>query len=198
VANTTTKVIYDCNIHLSGLAATVYGSDHRADIPVCLPAELNRSIASPEQLAVIDAMSPSAYDVAIAKYGDTVLAQFAALKAVDMNGSFCGAIQDARLSEFSNCKVKTGVVSAFCSIAANHTPKVCVPNDCHDLFKDGKINPYGCGCNTTVTNDDNCNMDGHTVVVPTPGSADPPGDTSGILAQRISLNRPGFPGGSQC
>src|SRR5579863_4247209 len=89
--NTDSKVIFFCNVELSGFAAIVFGSDHSGIIPVCLPASLNRWIGDPIRVDEI-----TDFDGAVQKYGtDTVVEQLAALKSLDLNGQFCSDMTDA-------------------------------------------------------------------------------------------------------
>ena len=189
VANTSSKVTYTCNIHLSGIAATVFGADHDGDLPVCLPSNLNRWIGNPSEVAAIDAMAPADYDLAVFQYGlQTVVQQLGNLKAVDATGGLCGAIETATADPFTYCKVKLGARDSFCETAANFTPQVCVPTECYNVIdpNSGNINPHACACNTTVQNQDDCNRPGFTVVIPSPGTGDPPGVSSGILAHELA------------
>lgn len=164
VANTASKVVYACHVHVRFL---LLEESHDGVIPVCLPPELNRWTASPAQLAAIDAMSQHDYDVAVARYGqNTLLGQLAALKAVDASGDHC-EIWTAGLGDpLSYCNVAESTRDPFCEDATDCATKVCVPNDCHDPeLPDGGINPNACNCNTTVADHDDCEFPGATVCI---------------------------------
>ncbi len=164
VTNTASKVTYDCHAHVRYL---LLEESHEGLIPVCLPPELNRWIASPAQVAAIDAMSPHDYDVAVARYGQvTLLGQLAALKAIDASGDHCEIWTAALGDPLSYCNVVESTRDAFCETASNCAPEVCVPNDCHDpALPDGSINAHACSCNTTVANADDCELPGATVCI---------------------------------
>ncbi len=164
VVNTTSKVTYACHVHARYL---LLEQSRDGTIPVCLPASLNRWIASPEQLAAIDAMSQHDYDVAVANYGqETLIGQLAALKAIDASGNNC-EIWTAGLGDpLSYCNVSEQARDPFCEDASNFAPVTCVPNDCHDpALPNGDINPNACACNTTVPSADDCEFPGATVVI---------------------------------
>ncbi len=164
VIKTASKVLYECqaHVHLFFLDET-----HSGVIPVCLPPELNRWTASPEQQAAIDSMSQHDYDVAVARYGQNVLlGQLAALKAVDASGNNCFVWAAGLGDPQSYCTVQEATRDAFCEEPASCSVKVCVPNDCHDpALPDGSINPHACDCNTTIANADDCEMPGATVCI---------------------------------
>ena len=162
VSNVTSKVVYQCHVHVRFLVAE---ESHDGVLPVCLPPELNRWIASPAQVAAIDAMSPHDYDVAVARYGQvTLLGQLAALKAVDASGDHCELWTAALGDPLSYCNVSEVSRDPACELPC--TPKTCVPNDCHDpALPDGSINPHACACNTTVPNIDDCDLPGATVCI---------------------------------
>jgi hypothetical protein len=164
VSNVTSKVVYDCHAHVRFLFLE---ESHDGLIPVCLPPELNRWIASPDQVAAIDAMSPHDYDVAVARYGQvTLLGQLAALKAIDASGDHCEIWSAALGDPLSYCNVSKSTRDSFCEVASNCAVKDCVPNDCHDpALPDGSINPHACTCNTTVPNTDDCGLPGATVCI---------------------------------
>jgi len=164
VSNVASKVIYQCHVHVHYL---LIDESHDGVIPVCLPASLNRWIASPEQIAAIDAMSQHDYDVAIAQYGqDTLLGQLAALKAIDASGNHCEIWTEGLGDPLSYCNVVTASRDPFCEDATNCAADVCVPNDCHDPeLPDGAINPNACACNTTVVAPDDCDFPGATVCI---------------------------------
>lgn len=111
VVNTSSKVIYTCNLHIADftLSALAGGSDHTADIPVCLPANLNRWIATPDVQKTIDGMSQHDYDVAISDYGrQVVLQQLIELGAVDGNGKQCSNLTKILADSQTGCVVKAG------------------------------------------------------------------------------------------
>ena len=173
---TDSKVVFFCNVELSGFAAIAFGRDHSGIIPVCLPASLNRWIGDPAQ---IDAIAD--FDGAVQKYGtDTVVEQLAALKSLDLNGRFCGDIMDAVNSSNTICIRLKGTRDAFCENPANFAPVLCTPTNCQNTTnRDGSINPQACACNTTSANRDDCNLPGATLVIPPPGTGDRLGQTSG-------------------
>jgi hypothetical protein len=164
VANTASEVIYACHVHAHVL---LIDESHDGVFPVCLPPELNRWIATPAQVAAIDAMSQHDYDVAVARYGqNTLLGQLAALKAVDASGNDCLVWQAGLGDPVSFCNVVSATRDPFCEEASSCAEKVCVPNDCHDpAFPDGTINPHACNCNTTVASHDDCELPGATVCI---------------------------------
>ena len=164
VANVASKVTYDCHAHVRFLFLE---ESHAGKIPVCLPPELNRWIASPAQQAAIDAMSPHDYDVAVARFGQvTLLGQLAALKAVDASGAHCEIWTAALGDPLSYCNVVEATRDTFCETASSCATKTCVPNDCHDpALPDGSINPHACSCNTTVANADDCELPGASVCI---------------------------------
>jgi hypothetical protein len=178
---TDSKVIFFCNVELSGFAAIVFGSDHSGIIPVCLPASLNKWIGDPTQVdAIID------FDGAVQKYGtDTVVEQLAALKSLDLNGQFCSDITDAVNNPNTTCMRLRGTRDSFCENPANFAAVPCAPTECHNTTnRDGSINPHACACNTTSANRDDCNLPGATLVIPPPGTGDRLGQTSGALQRR--------------
>lgn len=164
ISNTTSKVIYDCHAHVRYLFLE---ESHEGLVPVCLPPELNRWIASPAQVAALDAMSPHDYDVAVARYGQvTLLGQLAALKAIDASGDHCEIWTAALGDPLSYCNVVESTRDPFCEAAPNCAVKTCVPNDCHDpALPDGSINAHACTCNTTVPGADDCELPGATVCI---------------------------------
>jgi len=164
VSNVTSKVVYECHAHVRYLFLE---EGHDGLIPICLPPELNRWIASPDQVAAIDAMSPHDYDIAVARYGQiTLLEQLAALKAIDASGDHCEIWSAALGDPLSYCNVSTTSRDSFCESASNCTAKACVPNDCHDpALPDGSINPHACNCNTTTPSITDCNLPGATVCI---------------------------------
>jgi hypothetical protein len=164
VSNVTSKVVYACHAHARYL---LIEQTHDGEIPVCLPPELNRWIATPAQVAAIDAMTPDEYNVAVARYGQyTLLGQIAALKAVDASGQHCDIWEGALGDPLSFCKVDVTSRDPFCETAQNCAPKLCTPPDCNNPeLSDGTINPHACTCNTTVPNSDDCNFPGATVCI---------------------------------
>jgi hypothetical protein len=162
ISNVTSKVVYECHAHVRFLFLE---EGHDGLIPVCLPPELNRWIASPAQVAAIDAMSPKDYDIAVARYGQvTLLGQLAALKALDASGDHCEIWTAALGDPLSYCNVAEATRDPVCEAPCVH--KTCVPNDCHDpALPDGSINPHACNCNTSVANADDCNLPGATVCI---------------------------------
>jgi hypothetical protein len=165
VENTASEVVYQCHVHAH---LFLLDEGHDGTIPVCLPPELNRWIASPAQVAAIDAMSPHDYDVAVARYGQTtLLGQLAALKAIDASGSNCLIWQAGLGDPVSYCNVLEAKRDPFCETPTSCAEKICVPNDCHDpQLPDGSINPHACDCNTTVANADDCEFPGAKVCIP--------------------------------
>jgi hypothetical protein len=164
ISNVTSKVVYECHAHVRFL---LLEEGHDGLIPVCLPPELNRWIATPAQVAAIDAMSPKDYDIAVARYGQvTLLGQLAALKALDASGDHCEIWNAALGDPLSYCNVSEATRDSFCETASHCAPKTCVPNDCHDpTLPDGSINPHACNCNTSVASAADCNLPGATVCI---------------------------------
>lgn len=162
---TSSEVIYTCHVHVRYL---VLEESHDGTIPVCLPPELNPFTADVVQLAAIAAMTQHDYDVAVARYGqETLLGQLAALKAVDASGDNCAIWQAGLGDPLSYCNVGMATRDPFCENASSCAPVPCVPNDCHDpAFPDGTINPHACTCNTTVADQDDCELPGATVCIP--------------------------------
>ena len=162
VSNVTSKVVYACHVHVRFL---LLEESHDGLIPVCLPPELNRWIATPYQVSVIDAMSPHDYDVAVARYGQvTLLGQLAALKAIDASGDHCEIWNAALGDPLSFCNVAEATRDSACETPC--ADKACVPNDCHDPANpDGTINAHACNCNTTVANHDDCELPGAKVCI---------------------------------
>jgi hypothetical protein len=163
VVKTASKVLYACNAHVH---LFILDESHHGILPVCLPPELNRWTGTPDQVAAIDAMTQHEYDVAVSNYGDTVLGQLAALKAVDASGANCFVWQAGLGDPESACNVSEATRDPFCEDASSCAEKDCVPNDCHDpALPNGDINPHACNCNTTVSNADDCELPGATVCI---------------------------------
>lgn len=163
VVKTASKVNYHCNTHIH-----LYFLDETHDgiIPVCLPPELNRYTGSPQQVAALDAMSQHDYDVAVAGFGDTLLHQLAALKAIDATGANCFVWEAALRDPETACTVIEATRDPFCEDGASCAEADCVPNDCHDPeLPDGGINPHTCACNTSISNVNDCFFPGATVCI---------------------------------
>jgi hypothetical protein len=164
IPNVSSLVIYKCHVHERYL---VLEEAHDGEIPVCLPPNLNRWTGTPQQVAAIDAMTQHEYDVAVARFGqDTLLGQMAALKAIDASGQNCDVWQSALGDPDSFCNVEQATRDSFCEQASSCATKTCVPNDCsHPTLPDGSINPHACACNTTVPNQDDCELPGAKVCI---------------------------------
>ena len=181
-------MILKCTIVNTG-ACGVLG-DHAGTIPVCLPQELNRYIATADQKAKIDTMSDAPngdFAQAITDYANsTVKLQLAALYAVDQKGNPCGCVNNGLLQPGTKCVIDKFARDPYCEKPENFAIVNCVPDSCQSPLKNGMIDPHACTCNTTVNGHDNCDLATTTVFIPPAGSGDPPGDTSGILAHEIS------------
>lgn len=203
---TASKVIYHCQF--AGTPINAF------DVPVCLPSNLNLAIASGQEQAAINAMCDAGtYDKAVFDYGQQVLHQTAALFALDTNGrqdvcSFINmSLTDAGVGEgggpntycqpLTDAGILVGTSNiSFCEDAGNLVPStccptpsdkgLCVPNPCIGFAGQPTINPHGCPCNTVPADPAECFIEAGTVVIPSAGQGDPPGESSGLLQRILS------------
>ena len=150
VVNTTSKVTYACHVHARYL---LLEQSRDGTLPVCLPAALNRWIASPDQIAAIDRDEPTR----LRRRGRELRSRDAHRPARGAQSHRCERKQlrdlarraSAIRSVIATCPSKRR--DPFCEEASSFTPVTCVPNDCENpALPNGDINPNACACNTTV------------------------------------------------